>query len=650
MPISSITLQPNSDSLNAAYRPIAFKVVATRTDNNPIPPVVYCDIYINSIFYRTIAKTQFESTNSTNSIWFFDIQDATQEVLTKTLGPNSGIDILQIDGIHCTAYCMFRSSGYDTNGFIAHEGTAPIQGTGTSAPVSGTGTQSNIFFVLNTALQHEDNQNLVTHLQAYELGFWDANAYPLSHRGNNYRVSRFASDYFPIFVDNLDPYCIIINYKYKGEITYRQANSCDVCNNVSIVGSPSLPDATVGTPYSYSFNLSGSRPFTPNLNNAPLWMNIGISASTVTFGGTPTPIVKGTLDTCTDGTLDPPFQYAYQVTFKGILVFGSTVTLDNDSDYQTPPVHIHVVSTVLNGWTLNDLANDLVQQVYALNPNTFAYTDASGCPGLRIRGATTSSGSVAIVNADEGVGNVDIDITNCGNTVNFSDTFTVIDNTPPCVAPSIDASVQLPDGTIGVPYVYQFQINGTTPFTLNITASPSWMTATVDTSGVMHFSGTPDTVATTTFGMEVSNDCSVNPLPFSNNFTINPTGTTATLSFRFVRAGQSSWSFSVFLSTPIDANVNVQRMFADGYVDMNACTGVSGGSISSAQFNAHSGDLVILAGNTGTSIGPETTTGDWSQATLSTVNNILVENTAVLDTDTITIGSFTVTISVQKCG
>lgn len=57
------------------------------------------------------------------------------------------------------------------------------------------------------------------------------------------------------------------------------------CVAPSIVGSPSLPDGTALSSYSYSFSVTGSTPF--NLTNItkPSWMTISVSGSTILFSG-----------------------------------------------------------------------------------------------------------------------------------------------------------------------------------------------------------------------------------------------------------------------------------------------------------------------------------------------------------------------------
>lgn len=201
MPINSIISQPSTNSLNAAYRPVFFVVNASATDNTALPPVIYCDIYLNNIFYKTYSNSQCKNSNATDSDWEFDIEDVLQEYLGKFLGSNGGSDVLIANPIITKVLCKFRSSGYDINGFIKPEGTPPQQGTNSQPPISGDGFESNIFWCINSTLQHEDNQILTDHLNSFKTGEWNDNSFPLTHRKNNYYLCKYASDYFPILHD-----------------------------------------------------------------------------------------------------------------------------------------------------------------------------------------------------------------------------------------------------------------------------------------------------------------------------------------------------------------------------------------------------------------------------------------------------------------
>jgi putative hemolysin len=70
MAITSILIQPDASSINSAYRPIILRVLASSNNIGvPNPPVVYCDIYINGTFYKTITRTQYAQLSLTDSQW-----------------------------------------------------------------------------------------------------------------------------------------------------------------------------------------------------------------------------------------------------------------------------------------------------------------------------------------------------------------------------------------------------------------------------------------------------------------------------------------------------------------------------------------------------------------------------------------------------
>jgi hypothetical protein len=225
MAISSISYQPGLGALKAAYRPIVFRVLAVATDNSPIPPVVYCDIYFNSLYYKTLSRTHYYKLFSTNSEWEFDIEDACQEFLSKFVGASGGSVILNAGSVITSVFCKFRSSGLDSNGFVQHEGTKPIQSTGDVQPVAGTGTSSEVFYAVNATLQQEDQQSLSLHLASYKISSWNSECFPLTHRPNPYIIGRSDSDYYPIIDKNNGAGIsqLALNYRLVGQSTMRRS-------------------------------------------------------------------------------------------------------------------------------------------------------------------------------------------------------------------------------------------------------------------------------------------------------------------------------------------------------------------------------------------------------------------------------------------
>lgn len=289
MPILAVITQPNSNSIWAAYRPISFYISATKTDNTPIPPVVYCDIYINGIYYRSIARTYFVSLLSDRTEWFFDIQDSLQEYLGKFIGLNGENNIVEAIPLVSQVQVKFRSSGINGEGFIIPENTAPIQSTSNSPAIPGTGTASNMFWVVNIVLQHTDNQNVVTHLNSFKTGVWDTNTYPLTHRPKKYLICRNDSDYFPILTDK-QPDHIALVYRNKGQINWQTVTLPLNCISLTFEDLV-LPTAFREIPYHAELEVLGTLPIVIDTIVKPAWMTIEIVDNTVTFSGIPDTLI-----------------------------------------------------------------------------------------------------------------------------------------------------------------------------------------------------------------------------------------------------------------------------------------------------------------------------------------------------------------------
>lgn len=532
MPITSIVTQLNVNQTLAAYRPVAFVVRATRTDGNARPPVVYCDVYVNGVFYKTLARNQYQILNATNSDWFFDIQDACQEVLTSEIGTYGGQNFITASRSIITVFCRFRSSGFDTDGFILPEGTVPQQGTGEVSPVAGTGTQSVTFYVINAVLQHESQQSLTAHMAAFKTGTWNGSTHPLTHRTGNYRVCPQSSDYFSI-LSVAAPNCVRLHYRLKSSSEYTIVNSCPGsggggCTAVRLSGTVNLPNGNVGTPYSYTINLIGTPPFNTSVSNRPSWMNIPsvITGNSFTITGTPT----------TAGTTIP----------------------------------------------------------------------------------------------------VNFTITNCGGSVEINDT---IDISVTCVNVSLSGAAGLPDAVVGQPYSVTVHLNGTAPIDKIENDVPAWMDITISGNDAT-FSGTPPTAGNDIPVDVTFTNCESGTAPFVT--TINVNQATADL---FVSWNRFSSSFTVGLSTPLDADFQIILLFADGFEE-SPCTG---SAISSAQFNGVGDPWIVQAGWTGDSHAPDSTTGVWANANFSSITDINIEGAAHIDGDILTIGSYQVTLHLQQC-
>ena len=194
MPVNFIS-QPAQSELLTAYKPVNFVVSASTNDGN-VPPVVYCDVYINSAYYRT-----FFSTKSQNNQFSFDIQDAVQEVFTYYIPPMDGGQLQINKASLIDVFVKIRTSKLNSLGLIETEQTAPIPGNDDEKPISGSGTISNKIYVLNALIQNEENQNIFELLKSFRRGTWNNEALPLTRRNEVNFIQAGQSSYFPILTE-----------------------------------------------------------------------------------------------------------------------------------------------------------------------------------------------------------------------------------------------------------------------------------------------------------------------------------------------------------------------------------------------------------------------------------------------------------------
>lgn len=239
MPILNLGVQPGSASIPlvyAAYRPIRFTVRATATNGYRVPPVVYCDIYFDGVFYKTLSATQYWYLWSAFSDWEFDISGSCQEYLSSFTIPGNGASAITASPMAVTSvFCRFRSSGYDANNFMNPEGLVPKQATASLPAVAGTGTESYSFQVMNAVLQHEDNPDFLQHLiYSRPNGSWNADTYPLTHRPDGYKVCKSDSDHYPfLHLGNKSFAKIVVNATLKnGTVTSPTYNPPLTCSSV----------------------------------------------------------------------------------------------------------------------------------------------------------------------------------------------------------------------------------------------------------------------------------------------------------------------------------------------------------------------------------------------------------------------------------
>lgn len=127
----------------------------------------------------------------------------------------------------------------------------------------------------------------------------------------------------------------------------------------------------------------------------PVLIEVGVSD----IPGSGSTAIASTIEQNYDGN---PTSSSWAFTLMGTVQEGATVEVDFEWDDGGGTQTGNVVSTVLSGWTMTDLVNDLLSQIVAINVNSLAYTDVDGFTGVRVRGLTTASGTVTITNTTGG--------------------------------------------------------------------------------------------------------------------------------------------------------------------------------------------------------------------------------------------------------
>lgn len=230
---------PNTDIV-AAYRPIIFRCkarISGYTPANYLPPLVFCDIYIDDVYYKTLSKSQFIDDDGSKGTYEFDIQDAIQEVMGYNLPEIGESLIYNMTETLKKVMVKYRAAKYDRNGFMYSEQLEPVQGTSSSAPISGGGVDSTEHYALNATIQHEERQNFQVFLNSWKTGAWNNVSYPLTKRPKVFKMCKTDSSYFPIITDsNVDSICL--NYKPKGGVY------TTVCKSLGTT-CPPIPGLTV---------------------------------------------------------------------------------------------------------------------------------------------------------------------------------------------------------------------------------------------------------------------------------------------------------------------------------------------------------------------------------------------------------------------
>lgn len=203
MAIVDVIAPGASMSVWPAYRPVVF--LAQDIGAVSYAPVVYCDVYFDGLYYKTIiATTPYVRYSALSAVFRFDLQGLAQEY-QRTYMPLLALEDNPLQEVYlegsgrqygmCKCWVKIRTSTVDSYGVVTPETPAPVQATVDTPPIEGVGSVSTAIYIVNASLQVMDSQDIVYQMQQFKrigvvstipYAYVDADykVYPLSYNKN----------------------------------------------------------------------------------------------------------------------------------------------------------------------------------------------------------------------------------------------------------------------------------------------------------------------------------------------------------------------------------------------------------------------------------------------------------------------------------
>ena len=223
----SYAVGPTINSMKAAYNEI--KVQAHDDGVGGITPVVYCDVYMNEVFFKTVSSSSPIVVTGAATVWEFDLSGVAQEYMRSVVPDvryptTSGVAAMQelflapplynlyIHGGAARMRCKLRRGTADSYGVVTPQAPVPVQETVDSAAIAGGGYAIDPFYVVNSALQlnYDHNTNMRFALNEYRrTGIFSTAGYMVDGGNRLYPLSHleegkiYANDYgqFPVVLE-----------------------------------------------------------------------------------------------------------------------------------------------------------------------------------------------------------------------------------------------------------------------------------------------------------------------------------------------------------------------------------------------------------------------------------------------------------------
>lgn len=261
---------PTIDRIMPAYNPI---IVQIHDDGvGGAAPVVYCDVYMNEVFYKTVSSSSPILVSGAATVWEVDISGVAQEYMRSKVPDitnpfSGGLPVMEEMYMAPPSYnpfnhggaarcrCKMRRATADSYGVVTPQAPVPVQETVDSAAVGGGGYAIDPFLIVNCALQlntdHTTNAEYTLGLLK-RVGVISTAGYMVQPENKVYPLSRMVSG--KIYANDYGQFPIVL----KRDCFYAPgggyANSCLTaiaveCYNkdgVRIYAAPSVGQGVIG--------------------------------------------------------------------------------------------------------------------------------------------------------------------------------------------------------------------------------------------------------------------------------------------------------------------------------------------------------------------------------------------------------------------
>lgn len=202
---------PTINRVIPAYNPIKIQIHDDGVGG--ATPVIYCDVYMNEVYYKTVTSSSPILITGTATVWEVDISGVAQEYLKSKVPDitnpfSGGLPVMEelylappsfnlyTHGGAARCRCKARRGTADAYGVVTPQTPVPVQETVDSAAIAGGGYAIDPFLIVNSALQlnSEHTTNMEYQLGQYKrTGVISTAGYQVQGENKIYPLSKLVS-------------------------------------------------------------------------------------------------------------------------------------------------------------------------------------------------------------------------------------------------------------------------------------------------------------------------------------------------------------------------------------------------------------------------------------------------------------------------